>query len=62
MHYPEIIFEKGKTRRTPEVEINEKGATACANLYGVGYLGMDETIYSRDGRILAVTACPTRGH
>ena len=37
-----------------------KAPTAWENVYGEGSLVMGDTIYSRYGRILIATACPTR--
>ena len=37
----------------------KKGPTAGENLYGAGSLGIGNMIYSRYGRILTTTACPT---
>ena len=38
-----------------------KGSTSLDDLYGVGVLGMGDTMYARDGGKFTEIACPTRG-
>ena len=54
-------FQKGRHAGHLQWDSMRKSPMAWANIYGAVSLGMGDMIYSRGGRILTSTACPTRG-
>ena len=58
-----LRFSLIKVRHAEHLQWLSMGKVPMAweNLYGAVYMGMGNMIYSRDGRILTATLCPTRG-
>ena len=56
-----VSLRKGRYSGHLQWDSMKKFPTACDNLYGSGFIGMGDTVYARDGKNVAETACPMRG-